>query len=63
MRYKSINKKKKNRFLLEELSNGSQTLKRLMKNEKKRRPNCYYNKLHLNKIHDIIEKYSYNNKD
>ena len=63
MRYKSINKKKKNRFFLEESNNCSQTLKILMKNEKKRRPNCYYNKLHLNKIHDIIEKYSYNNKD
>ena len=61
---KNINKKNKIKFLLQELNNGNETLKRIMKNnEKKIRPNCYYNKLHLNKIHDIIEKYSYNNKD
>ena len=25
--------------------------------------NCYYNKLRLNKVNNIIEKFSYNNKD
>ncbi len=63
MRYKSINKKKKIVFSLEESNNDNETLKKILKNVKKRRANCYYNKLHLNKIHDIIEKFSYNNMD
>ena len=32
------------------------------KNENKKL-NCYYNKLRLNKVNNIIEKFSYNNKD
>ena len=31
--------------------------------ENKKRINCYYNKMHLNKIQNILEKYSYNNMD
>ena len=63
IRFKTINKKKRNIFLLEESNNRSDTFKKLLKNGKNRRANCYYNKLHLNRMHDIIEKYSYNNKD
>lgn len=35
----------------------------IIKGENKRKANCYYNKLHLIKMNDIIDKYSYNNKD
>ena len=63
MRNKSTNKNKKIKLLLEEPNNEYETINHLSKNEKKRRANCYYNKLHLNKIYHIIEKYSYNSKD
>lgn len=54
----------KTKFLLNRLNNENEIIKNKMKNKKKKiRPNCYYNKLHLNKINDIIEKYSYNNID
>ena len=42
-------------------------LKKINDKNKKRhsnkRLNCYYNKLRLNKVNNIIEKFSYNNKD
>ena len=42
-------------------------LKKISDKNKKRhsnkRLNCYYNKLRLNKVNNIIEKFSYNNKD
>ena len=42
-------------------------LKKISDKNKKRKENkklnCYYNKLRLNKVNNIIEKFSYNNKD
>ena len=45
---------------------GNEIIKNIVKNKKndnQRRLNCYYNKLHLNKIHNILERFSYNSKD
>ena len=56
--------KHKVRYLLNRLNNENEIIKNKMKNKNKKiKANCYYNKLHLNKINDIIEKYSYNNFD
>ena len=56
--------KHKVKYLLNRLNNENEVIKNKMKmKNKKLKPNCYYNKLHLNKINDIIEKYSYNNID
>ena len=50
--------------LIKVLNNDNVILKnKLEKKRKIIKPNCYYNKLHLNKIKDIIEKFSYNNID
>ena len=61
----SKNKEKhKGKYLLNRLNNENEIIKNKMKNKNKKiKANCYYNKLHLNKINDIIEKYSYNNID
>jgi hypothetical protein len=56
--------KTKVKFLIKGLNKEKEIIKNKMENKKKKiKPNCYYNKLHLNKINDIIEKYSYNNID
>lgn len=62
---KSIKKENnKIKSLLKRLDDGNDILKNKMMNKNKKiKPNCYYNKLHLNKINDIIDKYSYNNID
>jgi len=44
-------------------SHRNEIIKNIIKDENKRKANCYYNKLHLIKMSDIIDKYSYNNKD
>ena len=40
-------------------------IKNIMKNSvnHQRRPNCYFNKFHLDKMHKIIEKYSFQNAE
>lgn len=63
---KSIDKSKENKknvkFIYRRLNCENPIIRNIIKNsEHKRRPNCYYNKLHLNKMHKIIEKYSFNN--
>ena len=62
---KSIEKCKENKknipFLYKRLNCENNIIKNIIKNSKhQRRPNCYFNKLHLNKMHKIIEKYSFN---
>ena len=50
--------------LIKVLNNDNIILKNKLENKRKKiRPNCYYNKLHLNKINEIIDKFSYNNID
>ena len=63
---KSIEKCKKNKknikFMYKRLNCENNIIKKIIKNsEHQRRPNCYFNKLHLDKMHQIIEKYSFNN--
>lgn len=66
-RTKSIEKAKENnkknvKFLYKRLNCENNIIKNIMKNsEHQRRPNCYFNKLHLSKMHQIMEKYSFNN--
>lgn len=49
-------------YLLKGLNNCNDIMRNIFNNKRKKlKPNCYYNKLHLNKIKSIIEKYSYNN--
>ena len=62
----SKEEKNKIKYLIKRLDDSSEMVRNtlLIKNKKRKiRPNCYYNKLHLNKLNDIIEKYSYNNMD
>ena len=50
--------------ILKEINNENDVIRNIIKNKKNKiKPNCYYNKLHLIKINNIIEKYSYNNID
>jgi hypothetical protein len=63
---KSIEKCKKNKknikYMYKRLNCENNVIKKIIKNsEHQRRPNCYYNKLHLDKMHQIFEKYSFNN--
>jgi hypothetical protein len=62
----SKEEKNKIKYLIKRLDDSSEIIRNtlLLKNKKRKiKPNCYYNKLHLNKLNDIIEKYSYNNMD
>ena len=55
--------KKKTKYKCKEFNHRNEIIKNIIKDENKRKANCYYNKLHLIKLNDIIDKYSYNNKD
>ena len=55
--------KKKGKYKYKEFKHRNEVIKNIIKDENKRKANCYYNKLHLIKMNDIIDKYSYNNKD
>jgi hypothetical protein len=65
---KSIDKSKENKknmkFMYKRLKYENDIIKNIIKNsEHQRRPNCYFNKLHLNKMHKIFEKYSFINNE
>ena len=55
--------KKKSKYKCKGFSHRNEIIKNIIKDENKRKANCYYNKLHLIKMSDIIDKYSFNNKD
>ena len=55
--------KKKGKYKYKGFKHRNEVIKNIIKDENKRKANCYYNKLHLIKMNDIIDKYSYNNKD
>jgi hypothetical protein len=55
--------KKKTKYKCKGFNHRNEIIKNIIKDENKRKANCYYNKLHLIKLNDIIDKYSYNNKD
>lgn len=55
--------KKKGKYKYKGFKHRNEIIKNIIKDENKRKANCYYNKLHLIKMNDIIDKYSYNNKD
>ena len=56
--------KKKIKLLLKRLKNCNEVLKNKIQNKNKYlKPNCYYNKLHLIKMNDIFDKFSFNNID
>ena len=56
--------KKKNQFILNILNNDKCIFKNIMINKRKKiKPNCYYNKLHLIKMNNLIDKYSFINID
>lgn len=59
---KSKERKKNIKFMYKRLNCENNIIKNIIKNsEHQRRPNCYFNKLHLDKMNKIIEKYSFNN--
>ena len=61
--YSESRNKRKTNYKYKGFSHQNEIIKNIIKDEKKRKANCYYNKLHLIKMNDIIDKYSYNNKD
>lgn len=59
---KTKERKKNIKFMYKRLNCENNIIKNIIKNsEHQRRPNCYFNKLHLDKMNKIIEKYSFNN--
>ncbi len=56
--------KYKIKLLLKRLKNNNEILKNKIGNKiKKLKANCYYNKLHLIKMNNIFDKFSFNNND
>jgi hypothetical protein len=68
---KIIDKSKENKYIkniklmYKRLDCENNIIKNIMKNSvhHQRRPNCYFNKFHLDKMHKIIEKYSFQNAE